>query len=217
MHVRTFALAGITLLAGSALGQIVPSSGGYDFKLKYTKGQKIVYSSSTSLSQGGMKPFDMTISMLCTDVKNGVYTVKMNVGGLPGQKPTDVVVKMDNKGKIVGGSAAAKQAMGMGATNLPSKPIKIGESWKSSVDTAVAGATLKVNTTYTLKGMKSVGGKQVADIAISMSSTGSGMTMSGTGSLQLSAADANLVTMVMNMKMGAGGQTFDMKTTMKRK
>lgn len=218
MNIVRFLVVGSVLsLGSSALSQVSPTAGGaYDFKCKYTKGQKIVYVNSTSVTGQSLK-FDLTVTMTCTDVKNGVYSIKCKVDGLPGQKAQDVNLKLNNKGEVVGGDALAKQAMGMGQASLPKKPIKPGETWTSTADTGAASMNMKVTSTYTFKGLKAVNGKQVADISVKISSKGSGMSMTGTGSLYLSAADGNPISMDMSMKMDAGGQKMDMKSTLRRK
>lgn len=190
----------------------------YSFKMKLTKGQKISYVSKTTIATGGMKPIEMPLTMQCTDVKGDVYTVKYSVGAIMGQKPQDITMKINSKGEIVEGKGAASQMTGMGATSLPKKPIKIGQSWTATVDSPSMGGTMKVTSTYTFKSVKNVGGRQVAEIGLKMTGSGAnGMKVSGTGNLLLSMADASMAGMNLDMKTGVGGQSFDMKMVVTRK
>ena len=65
---RWLGIASVALLSASAFSQIAPAGGAYSFKMKLTKGQKISYVSTTSISAGCMKPIEMPLTMVCTDV-----------------------------------------------------------------------------------------------------------------------------------------------------
>lgn len=206
-----------------AVPQVVKSGDGYTLRMKYTKGQKISYETTTTVDMAGMQPIKAPLTMTVTDVKNGIYTLKYSVGSMMGSKPQDVTLKINSQGKIVEGSAAGQAMTGLGSAQLPTKAIKIGESWKQETETPVMGSTMKMNSTYTFKGFKTVGGKQVAEIAIKMTSAGSGgVGMTGTGTMTLLASDGTLHGSTMNirtsMKQGtAATATYGMKFTVVRK
>jgi hypothetical protein len=186
--------------------------------MKLTKGQKINY--TMTMSMAAMKPTPTTMGMLVTDVKGDIYTVKYSIGSIMGQKPVDVTVKMNSSGKIVGGSAGGQMIQGRGSAQLPTKPVKIGETWTQTVDQASGVGKMKVTSTYTFKGLKTVNGRQVADIGIKVKSSGAGgVTVSGTGSMLLAAADCSMVSTSIDTSTSVGGQgtPIDMKVVIARK
>lgn len=210
-------------LAGLATAQVTKSGDAYTFRVKYTKGQKISYETTTTVEMAGMQPMKAPLTMTVTDVKNGIYTLKYTVGAVMGGKPQDVTIKMNSQGKIVEGSAAGQTMAGVGNAQLPTKAMKVGESWTQSTDAPVMGSKMKVNSTYTFKGIKTVGGKQVAEIAVKMNSSGgTGVGVTGTGTMTLMVADGTLHGSTMNIKtaMKAGSApstTYGMKMTVVRK
>jgi hypothetical protein len=215
----------LSTLAFAALGsaQVSKSGDGYTLRMKFTKGQKISYETTTTVDMAGMQPMKMPMTMTVTDVKDGIYTVKYSVGAIGGQKPQDITLKMNSQGKLVEGNAAGQALTGAGNVQLPTKPVKVGESWSSTAETPVMGSKMKVNSTYTFKGIKKVGGKDVAEIAIKMTSSGGAVGVTGTGTMTLMVSDGSLHGSTMNIKtsMGQGSgtasTTYGMKMTVVRK
>lgn len=210
-------------LCAPALGQVKKTGDTYLLRMKMTKGQKISYTATTTISQGGMQPIVMPMTTTVTDVKGDVYTVKYSMGSVMGQPGQDVVVKMNSQGKILEGKAGGQMVAGLGTTQFPTKAIKVGESWTSTTDQPSPAGTMKVVTTYTFKGLKTVSGKSVAEVSMKVSSTGAGgVKVSGTGTMTLLASDGTLFGTNMNMttSMSAGGSkpmTYDMKVVVARK
>ncbi|MDX1395127.1 MAG: DUF6263 family protein [Gemmatimonadota bacterium] len=150
------------------------------------------------------------------------------------------VMKMDTRGRMVsvdtGDPAVDEQTQqaigqlgGMGL-ELPEQPVSPGESWQATLDFSPqgmpggAGMTMQMQMTYTLTGVSSSGGSQLATISyegpITMSGEGSasGMSASGrtSGSIVFDVTVGRIRTseMEMSLDMNAMGMAIKMNQSM---
>lgn len=134
---------------------------------------------------------------------------------------------VDPLGRIVSG-------MGNGTSvQFPEKPVKVGENWKGTSSVASAGLAGggSVTAVYTFKGLKTVGGQKVAEIAVKLSASdvaAKGNSLTGSGTLHLLVKDGTNydmdITTVLNAKSmpgsakGQGGPSkISSRVQMKRK
>ncbi len=202
-----------------AQAQVAAQGGGFLLRTKYTKGQSFKYKMTTTVTGGPSKmpPMEIPMTIKVKDVKNGIATLTYSMK-TPGQStPSNIEVKVDPRGKMVGGSGIeALQGMGaMGAT-LPEKPVRIGQTWTQTIDNpAMQG--MKLTTTYKFNGLKNVRGAQVAEIGMTIKGTGpQNMTMSGSGTMILLASDGTMRSTSMSMDMKMQGMTLKSTTTFAR-
>lgn len=179
--------AGVLLVSQPSTAQVVKQGSAYNFGLDLKKGSVYKYSVILTMTPPSGSPAakaaptsqNMPVTLTVKDVAKGVATIEINStrptmgGGKPASDKQ--TIKIDRKGKITqGGESGVFVAM-------PAKPVKIGETWKSTVNTRVAmGIPMTVNTTSTLKEVKSAGGRQVAVISVKTSMGGSS-SMKGSG------------------------------------
>ncbi len=197
--------------------QVTKQGAGYSLSLKLAKGASYKYVLKAvidaSAAMGGTAPkgqsskqtMSSPITMKVVDVKNGISTVSVtqtppSMGGTAA-KPQTVTIKVDKTGKVTEGNEAGVMV------SLPTKPIKIGESWTSTSTTRGMGVPLQVTTKATLKAVKASGGRQIAEIAVVTNAKGSGMSGTGKGTYTIDAKDGMIVTynlvQTMNMTMPA--------------
>lgn len=231
-HFLVLGVLGLTLVSPLAPrpadAQVTKQGNAYLLRMKFTPGQTIRHRISTS---GDMMPQPMIITsaMRVTRVANGIATIETStqMPAARGQKapePIKQTVQMNNRGVIQG----QQQGMGASTPTLPEKPVRVGESWTGSV-AGMAG--LNMNARYTLAGIKNVGGRQVAEITMSMTGNMSGgggpSRMSGQGRMNLDMRDGSMLNGTVNFNMTLPGrrgedgkpgkpQTFKMTTTMTR-
>lgn len=201
--------------------QVTKQGAKYLFRQKYTKGAVYQYliTSSTTMA-GAAKPmsFEMpaTIKVMDVDAKGtATLNVTLDMSKLqPGSKPKAQTMKMDNRGNLVSGGQG-----GLMGTNLPEKPVAVGESWKAKAS-AMGGAG---DAVYKFEGLKTVSGKQVAVLSVKLNSVaaanGQQIKAAGNGTTYIGVADGQLVSMSMAMTMnnpGAGGKPMNSTMTMRR-
>ncbi len=225
---------GVAGMAAIALVGSIPRAGAqvtrmgdsYLFRMKYTKGQKMSYDviSSVQVPGGsGTMKMDMPMTMNVKDVQGKTATVQLDVGpmmmnGKPGNvKKQSMEIKLDDRGKTLSGGAPGMQGV---STQLPEKPLKVGETYASSNTVNVMGQQLSVKSVNKFLGIRKVGSRTVA--ALGTTSTGSGaMKVSGTGTAYVDVADGSLVAMNMNQEMiftqGGKSQTMKNLVTVTRK
>lgn len=225
---RLGAVCAITVLATTAsFAQIKKTGNTYSFRMKYAKGQSLKYvieitNSSASMATPGAGKMVITMPMSQTvnavDGK-GVADITVGLGPiLMGEREVSKAqsqqVKVDSLGKSVGASGN----MASNFTSLPPKSVKIGESWKSSIDLGAQAMGAKATGTYTFVSVKKVGGVEVAEIAMSLSGSG-GARLSGGGTAFFRTADGSLegTTMKMNTEMAnpQGGQPMKLAQNIK--
>lgn len=201
MNIRTTLAA--ALLLGAALGQaqIAKQGSAYLFRMKFTKGAKYAYKMNVDMTmpKGMGGPADGKANMLMTmnihvkDVKKDVATVAysaspMKMNGKEMGKATQMEVKQNTRGKFVQGDAAAMNA---GSINLPEKPIKLGDSWTAETKMGTGAGAMTVNAKYTFKSIKTVNGKQIAVLGVTMASS-TPVKLNGGGTVELYMSDGAL-------------------------
>lgn len=195
--------------AGGSIAQIVRKGSSYTFRAKYAKGRSASYLITTKVTpinpNSGMKKTTLTlpVRMKVLDVKTGVAQIRneigpMKVNGKIEQAKRNVVVHVDSLNRLVGvGSAEVPQF----SAPMPEKPLKIGQSWSSLVNTA--GSTpeaMKVKATYTLRRVSA--GKAYLDVKYEGGGSGKpAIHTSGTGQMVLNTADGFLHSMAVNQKV----------------
>jgi hypothetical protein len=207
---------------GPVAAQITRQGDGFLFRAKWTKGQTMRYNMATSMggAQGSKStPTAMNMPMVyrVADVKGGVATVEMTIGpmsGMKGAEPEKVSVRIDQRGRIVGGDERIRQMSMSSSIEFPERPIRLGHTW--TTDQRVQG--MSVRSTYRFAEMKTIGGRQVAVLTFQMSGDGQGgMKISGDGTIMLRAEDGSMHSMSSNPTMqmaGSGkGQPMTIKTS----
>jgi hypothetical protein len=202
----------ISLFLGLALACIAPAQitkagNGYLFRAKYTKGAVFKYVVLSTI--GGFKSANgqaMKVTLPMTwkilNVVNGVATVDTTVGpvtvgsgGQPMMQPTKNQIQIDSRGRVVGQAGSGQQV----TPALPEKPVRVGQSWSAAapIDLPVQGDH-KVTATYTFKGLKTVNGKQMVNLAVKLSGQATGQ-----GTMLLLMSDGSLFqsNIKMNLKM----------------
>jgi hypothetical protein len=209
---------------GFASAQIAKSGASYNFKPKFTKGSNVKYTMNMDLAGApqGQTKMAMSFSQKVVAVKGHLVDIEvtsnpMLINGKPmgqGQKPTVTKMQWDTKAnKAVGNGAGA-------VTGLPSKPLKVGESYTATFGMASAGAP-PITANYKFVGIKNVAGKQVAQFDVTIPKQAQ-MPGTGTGTMYLLMADCSLLKANINMNMtGPAGQngkpqTMTMKMTINR-
>lgn len=206
--------------------QVTKQGAGYSLSLKLAKGATYKYmlnavidasaamGGTAAKGQSNKQTMKSPISMKVMDVKNGISTVAVtqtppSMGGTAA-KPQTVTIKIDKTGKVTEGNEAGVMV------SLPTKPVRIGESWTSTSTTRGMGIPMQVTTKATLKAVKAVGGRQVAEISVTTNAKGSGMSGTGKGSYTIDAKDGMIVTynlvQTMNMTMPAQPAAAGSKT-----
>lgn len=201
-------LAAVTFVAAPMAEAQVTSQANNTYLLRYkwTKNKSYKYDLTTTMTSAAlpnMQPVKDTISLKVTDVQNGIATLTSTVQG---QSST---AKVDNRGQVQGGGSNTVQA-----PTLPAKAIKVGGTWTGSENLPMmAGA--KSNTTYTLKGFKTVNGSKKAHISAAIKVTGGGMNGTGNADYLVDMTDGMLyrgtVKMDMSMPNPQGGKAVTMK------
>lgn len=200
--------------------QITKKGSAYLFRAKYRKGQMLSFNFNTVVTPLGSKTntekqsITMPVVMRVVDIKphnvskEPVAQIKSDVGpmllnGKQFRPKSSVTVYVDPLNALVG---TGSQEIAQFSTPLPSKPLKVGESWTSTINASEAtGVPLRVKATYTL--IRVLGGK--AFIMVKLDGQGSGptkITTSGQGQMVLRMADASLDTMdmIQTVKMASG-------------
>lgn len=214
-------LLGLAILIAPVAGngQITSQGGGYLLRIKHTKGDKASYKGTVNTTMAtGNKPqtmtMNMTMSQLVKSVANGVATIdvttSMTGGPMGNQKPTTVTMKMDNRGKMIGGAAGQMPSQ----YGLPEGPVRIGQTWTMDQDMSSAMPGMKVKATYKLLAIKNMNGRQIAEIQATSTTTGGQMSGTGSGTVYLRVADGSMqsMNMKMNFKMSQGQQTMNIST-----
>lgn len=217
-------IAATTLAIGvSTYGeaQITSTPNGYTMKMKWVKGAKMNYTMTMSTkgvpNTPAMKPIGFTMTV--KDVKDGVATVGLSGANMP----SGTEIKMNTSGKVVGGTAGvAGMNSGLTGAALPSKPIKVGESWTNTEKTTTPMGEMTVTSKYTLKGVKTVAGGKVGEIAVTLNGKSQSVNTTGDGTMQLMMSDCSLYYAKINQTMsisGAGNapQKMEILVTINRK
>lgn len=204
---KPLALATLCGLAAFGASQVTKVGNGYDIKVKYAPGKTYNYALNTVVNMAGgpgggrSQNLNMVLKQKVVGVKNGVATIQASSSGGPGGQTPAQTIKVDSRGKVVGGKSQFNLLNG-----FPARPLKVGETWKATTDFPMGpGGNGKANVAYTFKGMKNIGGKSVAQIDYRVTMAGA-MAMTGSGTSYLAASDGQLVssTLAGNMKINMG-------------
>ncbi|MBX3115426.1 MAG: hypothetical protein KF836_12745 [Fimbriimonadaceae bacterium] len=169
----------------------------YQLRMKWTKNLKMSYDIDIQ-APGQSQSMKMGLTYLVKSVKGTTGSVLVTMSGM-GEKPSSSTVSIDERGRVSGGDS---QSMG-NFLEYPVNPIGVGESWstKGSLP-GMTGGTMDGTAKHTLKGFKTISGKQYAHIASTIT-TSSGNDLKGSGSSDslVSMADGHTLRSTMNMKM----------------
>lgn len=207
--------------------QITKQGSKYLLRTKWTKGKVYKYGLKINVEGSGQKQTmngDITMTVKGVSGKNGTVEVK-STGMQGGSKGTTQTVTFDDRGKVVSGVNM------LGSANeLPAGPVGIGDSWTTTLPASQQTAGMKGTSKSKLVGVKAVGSRQCAVIAISISLGGGqqGLKGTGTGTTLVDMADGQSVstnmamTMTMTPPKGSDGKTpkpmsFKTIMTMSRK
>jgi hypothetical protein len=208
-------LASPLALTSPANAQVTQQGAGYLMRIKWEKNKSYAFNLNIAVNMGGpnAKPMQMKspMSMKVASVANGVATLDVTItppaAGSQPATPRKSQVKVDNRGRTVGGDQNMSLLIG-----LPEGPVRVGGTWKDSFNARnQMNAPMKVTASYTLKAIKTVGGRRVAEISTSNTGSGSGMSSSGSGTYTVDLADGMLVsgnirqTVTMVTQTGQGG------------
>jgi hypothetical protein len=187
----------------STSAQITPKNGGYLLRMKFVKGSVQKYTMTSTMP---MMKSPMTASMTNTvkAVSNGIATVQTEVKSSQGNNKTEV--QIDSMGKMVKGNS-----MGVNPTTLPKDPVKVGQSWKGSMPLPQGGG--RIDAVYKLAGVKTVGGRQVAEVTMTLDGAMGPSKMKGAGRMTLAMGDCSLVNSVMNINFTMPSQKKGEKAT----
>ena len=172
----TFAMGGVMLSAPIPSDAQVKKEGSkYLFRIKWQKGKKYSYNMTTSTTMPGAdKPMAQNASytMLVKSVANGTATIETTTNGM-GQTSSQTM-KVDNRGKTV--EVQGANGFSNEFAQFPANAVGIGDKWTVN-SSPMQGMSVK--STNTLKGFKTINGKQYAHINSQMTISGQ---FGGTGS-----------------------------------
>lgn len=217
---RIATVAVFAALYATSPAQIVKQGGGYLLRMKYTKGAIANYAMTTATSGGSAMPamnVAMPMRTKVLSVASGVGEVQYELGPISnngkamGQKQT-VVVKIDSRGKMLSSAGVAQQVNNV---TLPEKPVKPGATWTGVQTTQSQVGQMTLNATYKFAGLKTVGGKTVAEIQVNVKGGNQMIQTAGTGSVFLLVSDGSMHSTSMNQTMtmsgGQGGKPLEIK------
>lgn len=210
MRASLLILASIGLVA-TATPQLTKQGAAYLFRAKYTAGQTNRYTMtmSSTMNSQAMLNMETPLVLKTVSVSKGIATVEVATGPakMNGKSQGQVdkqTVKMDNRNRPQGGQNSFES---FGSFAYPEKPIAIGGKWTQKMDMGTAMGGMKLDATYTFVGVKTIGGKQVAEIKSTMKGTMMG-PITGSATTYIVMADGSLhsstVQMVMNINPGQG-------------
>lgn len=190
-------LIGAVAMCAASHAQIAKKGSGYLFRAKYSRGQKMAYDMNMvmpSMGAGGGTNVKSPLSMVVRSVSKDVATVDVSTGPVTmngksqGNKQVQTV-QIDNRNRSIGGKAGFEA---MASFAFPEKPIAKGATWGGDMDldTPMAGK-VKMKAKYTFVGMKTIKGKQVAEVRTSFTGNAMGK-ITGGGTTLLLASDGSL-------------------------
>lgn len=194
----TAGLSAVVMAASvPASAQITKAGAGYLFRMKYTKGAKLAYTMTSdtpnSLGPGQPKHVIGPFSLTVVELAGGVATIRIQSGpfiidGKNTNQTNSADVQMDSQGKMIKAQAGAKQF----GVVLPDKPIKVGESFDSVSSTQLGPQTVTVKSHCTFTGIKTIRGRQAAEIKVAVNGSGPVAT-TGKGTQHIDMADGQLL------------------------
>lgn len=214
---RLVAGLGLLGLAFGASAQVTKTAKGYVFRQAYPVGKTLVFNMNGDLGFGGQSFKMASPTKVKTVSKKGdVYTLEVTSGpmtmngkaqSMNGQAPkaTTSTMKITSAGKIVDGAAKGPYNI-MGGMTMPEKPLKVGDKWTGNMNMPQMGGGA-VKATYNFIGLKTINGKQVAQIGVNLVASGMG-EMKGTGTMNILVADGLPLTSLIKIggNFSAGSQ-----------
>ncbi|MEQ1821024.1 MAG: hypothetical protein ABL949_00780 [Fimbriimonadaceae bacterium] len=208
---RLFAAGAVAIVSVSAQAQISKQGAGYLFRLKFKPGAVVKQKMVMNMNMGMQQTMTSTISQKVISVDSkGVGTLKVTTSGMAmNGKPSNMgaqtaTVKMDSRGAAVG---QATSAGNFGSMMMPKDAIKVGTKWTGEVKVPQAQGTMNAN--YVFKGVRTIGGIQVAEIGLTMKMSGM-MPLTGTGTMFVRTDNGMSHSMSMkmsgNFSAGQGGK-----------
>lgn len=202
MKTPILALAALSLTSVGA-AQVTRSGAGYDIKVKYVAGKTYNYNLGTAMRMSGApqgQPANQTMNMALkqrvVSVKNGIATLQVQATGGPQGNQPPQTVQVNNRGKIVGGKSSNSGFNFL--SGFPARPVKVGERWTAQTPMPMGPMGQgKANVGYVFRGLKSVGGRQVAQIDFTITMAGQA-ALKGAGSAFLDVKDGQLLNSKMN-------------------
>ena len=170
--------------------------------MKFTPGSTMTYKVLSSM--GGKASGDNTMKISLpmvwkvVSVSKGIATVDTSVGPVTVgtqtmMQPTKNRLQINALGQVQGGRGQGQQV----SPTLPAKPIRVGQSWSANTPVSMPmGQQQKLTATYTFKGVKTVAGKQVAELGVV--TTGQA---TGSGSMLLLVADGSVYQSTLKMNL----------------
>ena len=209
-------------LAALSMSQVTKAGAGYNVKVKYKKGATYRYALATKVNMGagapagGNQAMTMSLSQRVVNIQNGITTLEVKATNPQGGNVPPQTVKVDSSGKVVGNSGQNFNIL----NGLPNRPLKVGETWRSTSALPGLPPGAKANIAYTFRGVKAVGGRQVAQIDYTINLAGP-FAMTGKGSTLLDAADGQIRSSILNgdmrIQQGQGGKPMAMKLNVNMK
>ena len=207
----------LLVVASSGQAQVAKSGQGYLFRMKHKAGATMKYGVTSTISgmsaSGQPVKISLPMNWKVLKVVNGIATIDTVVGpvvmgGSTVGQATKNQIQIDSRGKLTGQAGTGQQV----TPTFPDKPVKVGQSWSAAapIDLPMQGQQ-KVTATYTFKGLKTVAGKQMAELAVK--TTGQA---TGSGSMLILATDGSLYksSLTLNLKMqGSDGKPTSYKIT----
>ncbi len=197
------ALLAIGVCQGSAQVKKTPS--GYTIRANYRKGQVILYD-IVNTSPALPEPTVVHLRWDVVEVTNGTARIKVTVKGVKsGPKPFEMVV--DRQNRATGGDAFG--------SSYPDGSIKVGAVWKAKLPLNLGALASKSNqetATFTFKGLKTVAGKQYAEMAVKIDGQAS-----GTGSQLVSVSDGVMAATDMKLSLTFGTASATLVTSLRRR
>lgn len=179
----TLFLAGISSFATA---QVTKAGNGYLLRVKYSKGQSIQYSSTTSIAgmvaeagKSTVYKVVMPIKMKIDTVVKGIASSTVTVGpatmsGSVIQQVRTLKMQLNTLNKAANSTTAPTFLAA-----LPPKTVKVGAKWSASapMETMPGQQSGRLNAVYTFEGVKTVDKKSVAMISYTISGSAAGKGM----------------------------------------
>jgi len=175
-------LVAAAFTATATRAQIAKNGARYVFHIKTHAGMKVVYLIRANFTpppaaQAPAKPISVVTPVVgvVTGITKDVSTVDFTFGPplLNGQREGEarsLRMKVDGQGRTVGAPAPGLENL---FGNLPTRPLKVGDSYTNKQTISFAGIPLTVDAHYVFVGEKTVHSHHVADFTISISGSGS--------------------------------------------
>jgi hypothetical protein len=193
----------VVAVASSGLAQVTPSGKGYLFRAKYAKGEVRKYTTTSTIFVSNKKQrVDTPFTVKVLAVKKGVADIELSIGPIMAgtqrmREKETVRASVNSRGEPVGEGVAMQQ---FGQITFPQKPIRVGESWKTSVEASALNLPMKIKGEFKLVGFKTKNRQRVALLAVSLRNDESFKTR-GKGTMEVATSNGSLVRSNMDMQI----------------